>query len=292
MRIKRSIFKPVSRGAYKIESKADESTVYLYDEIGWFGVVAEDFVKDLNAITSKTIHLHVNSPGGAVFDGIAIFNAIKQHKSKVIAHIDGLAASISSIIVMAADEIRISENAYFMIHEPWSMVVGNATDLRKEADLLDKVAGTIMKTYTDKSGKTADEIKPLMEAETWLTAEQSTDFGFADSIEKSEKDDKKKARMATLFDLSAFGNVPEALKIKAEPTAREAEKALRDVGFNKQQAKAILSEGFKEDDRRDADIPEPPSTTEAKRDVERVVAKKRDFVHDLLIRAEMIAPTK
>ena len=289
----RSIFQPNMRGAYEIEAKTDEAVVYLYDEISFWGVSAESFVKDLNAISSGTIHLHVNSPGGAVFDGVSIFNAIKQHKSKVIAHIDGLAASIASVIVMAADEVMMSENAFLMVHEPWSIVAGNSEEMRKEADLLDKVGGTIMKTYTDKSGKDESEIKTLMQAETWMTAQEALDFGFVDSIEISDKDKdkdkKKKKAQATVFDLSAFMNVPEQLKEKKpEPTVREAEKALRDVGFNKQQAKAILAEGFSEN-KRDVEVPEPIPTVEAKRDVEPATVKKKDRVSDLLIRAEIVS---
>lgn len=291
MRMNRSIFKPKARGAYKVEAKADESTVYLFDEISWWGISAEQFVKDLNGISSSVINLHVNSPGGSVFDGVSIFNAIKNHKSKVVAHIDGLAASIASVIVMAADEVKMSENAFLMIHDPWSLVVGTSEDMRKEADLLDKVGGIIAKTYMDKTGKTEEEIKDYMAAETWFTAQDALDAGFIDMIE-SDKKESKKAQSATVFDLSAFGNVPDALKeSKPEPTVREAEKALRDVGFNKQRAKAILAEGFKEDDKRDAEIQKPIPATEAKRDAEPIVAKRKDRIADLLIRAEVLAPS-
>ena len=95
----RSLFKPRAKNSYRIENKAsaDESTVYIYDEIGWFGILAEQFIKDFNAIKSNTIHVRINSPGGSVFDGSSIYNAIKQHKSTTIVHIDGLAASIASI---------------------------------------------------------------------------------------------------------------------------------------------------------------------------------------------------
>jgi len=288
----RSIFKPKARGAYKIEAKADESSVYLYDEISWWGINAEQFVKDMNAIASPTINLHVNSPGGSVFDGTAIFNAIKQHKSKFVAHVDGLAASIASVIIMAADEIRMGEGAFLMIHNPYSLVIGDAEDMRKEADLLDKVTGTIAQTYANKTGKDLEEIKDMMSSESWFTAQEALDAGLVDTIEKDEKEDKKKAAHSNLFDLSAFANVPDKLKeMKLEPTAREAEKALRDVGFSRSQAKAILSEGIKTGQRDVEPEIEPVLEPEAKRDV-LLVVKKKDRVSDLLIRAEMMAPTK
>lgn len=293
MRLNRSLFKPRPRGGYRIENKAEEATIYIYDEISWLGVQAEQFVKDLAALTAPTIHLRVNSPGGSVFDGTAIYNAVKQHKSRVIAHVDGLAASIASVIIMAADEIRMAENAFLMIHDPWSIVMGSAQDMRDEADLLDKVTGTIVRTYTDRSGKDEEAIRDLMAAETWFTAQEALDHGFIHRIEE-ERDAKAQA---ILFDLSAFAHVPDALKgQKAAPTVTDAEKALRDAGFSRKQAKAILADGFHED-QRDADPPEPaPAPAQeprdavpaAPRDVEPPAQPRRDRVADLLIRAERI----
>jgi ATP-dependent Clp protease protease subunit len=293
----RSPFRP-GAGFYRIENKAEETTVYLYDEINsYWGISAQDFVKDLNGITSGTIHLRVNSPGGSVFEGTAIFNAIRQHKAKVIAHIDGLAASIASVIIMAADEIRMGNNAYLMIHEPWSIMAGSADDLRKEADLLDKVGETIAQTYVNRTGKNLDEVKKLMAAETWFTAEEALENGLIDQI-VTEKNAKAQAG---LFDLSIYGNVPEELlnDKKSSPTAKDLEHALRNAGCSTKQAKAILSKGLA-DDLRDVDPPEPPAepvqeprdvVLDVPRDVVQPVAKK-DRTVDLLTRAEMLAPTK
>ena len=252
MRINRSPFKPRAKaGIYKIENKADENeaTVYIYDEIGWFGIMAETFVKEMEAIKAKTVHVRLNTPGGDVFDGTAIANAIKQHKSKTIIHIDGLAASIGSIIALAGDEIHMAENAFFMFHEAWSFVIGNASNMRDEADLLDKIDGVLAKTYAKKTGKEVNEIKDLMSAETWLTAEEALEMGMIDSIEEDEKDEKAKAN---LFDLSVFNNVPEKLKFNEESqkedlTVRDAEKALRDVGFSRNRSKEIIAKGFQDE---------------------------------------------
>ena len=298
MRIQnRSPFRP--RGKFKgakIENKAasDEATVYLYDEISWFGINAEQFIKDLNDITAKTVNIRFNSPGGSVFDGTAVFNAIKQHKSKTITHIDGLAASISSVVALASDEVRMAENAFLMIHDPWSIVIGNAEVMREEADLLDKVGGVIAKTYMDKTGKDEKEIKALMTAETWMNAEEALEMGFIDTIEKTEKDEKAKA---TLFDLSVFANVPDQLKgEKQMPTARDLERILRDAGCTAKQAKVILAEGLK-DDLRDEGLPrdQTPEVEKVQRDVESATQRdvekpkpKKDRTAELLTKGDIL----
>lgn len=295
----RSPFQPrASLTKYKVENKAelDEATVYLYDEISWFGVDAGQFVKDLNDIKAKTIHLRFNSPGGSVFDGTAIFNAIKQHKSKTVSHIDGLAASIASVIALASDEVRMAENAFLMIHDPWSIVIGNADTMREEAEFLDKVGKTIAKTYMDKSGKDEKEIKAMMNAETWLTAEEAKEAGFVDIIE--ENDEKAKA---TLFDLSVFANVPAQLKgDKRTPTARELESILKSSGFSNKQAKEILANGYQDEPLRDEKKVETPPVQDSQRDVEEAAPrdveetpqKKKDRTAELLTRAEVLAPTQ
>jgi len=290
-RPKRSIFKPRAMGTYKVDAatEKEEAIVYLYDEISFFGIDAETFVKDLNALTAKTIHLRVNSPGGSVFDGIAIYNAIKQHKSRIIAHIDGLAASIASVIVMGADEIRAAESAFMMIHRPWSIVIGDAEMMRQEADLLDKVGSTIIKIYGDKSGKAHDEIMDMMGAETWFTGMEALENGFVDSIEEIEED--KKAKVAT-FDLSVFANVPDGLATgKTPPTERELEQILRDAGCSKKMAKIILATGFPEN-LRDVDTEGEDQSVEAqdRRDVD--PATQRDVEQPAIIKESGLTRTK
>lgn len=307
MRIKnRSPFRPrASLSKYVIENKAspEEATVYIYDEIGWFGVLAEDFIKDLNDLTAKTIHIRFNTPGGSVFDGTAIFNAIKQHKSNTVSHIDGLAASIASVIALASDEVRIAENAFFMIHNPWSIVIGDSETMRKEADLLDKVGGTIAKAYTDKSGKSADEVKAMMDEETWLSAEEALEMGFVDAIDEGGNE---KAR-ATLFDLSVFAKGEEMTQIiekrqgesKKEPDKRDAEKALREAGFSRNQALKIVAKGFQDESESqtelaDQDVGDPQNESNApQRDAENAAStdRKKDKTADLLTRAEVLAPS-
>ncbi|MCW6116603.1 head maturation protease, ClpP-related [Lactiplantibacillus plantarum] len=132
----------------------------------------------------KTINLHINSPGGSVFEGIAITNMLKQNNAKVNVYVDGLAASIASVIAMSGDTIFMPKNSMMMIHNPWTMAVGNATELRKQADDLDQITKSSVQTYLDKAGDKLDEatLKQLMDDETWLTADESVSYGLADEV--------------------------------------------------------------------------------------------------------------
>ena len=280
----KSLFNKAKKQSHKIENKVDESTVYIYDEIGKWGVDAKAFAKDFNAIDSKTIHLRVNSPGGSVFDGTTIYNVIKQHKSKVIAHIDGLAASIASVIVLAADEVHMADNGYFMIHEPWSIMAGGADEFRKEANLLEKIGGTIAKAYIGKTDKKEEEILNLMKEETWMTAEEALEHGFVDSIYST--DDEAAKKNTTLFDLTVFNNVPDKLRSKKEITAKSLEAVLKDSGgCTQKQAKSIISEGFKSDQR---DVAEEIPEVKVAKD-QRDVALPKDPVAELLVRGSLLA---
>jgi ATP-dependent Clp protease protease subunit len=282
-RYNRSPFKKRIHNGLKIENKTEESTVYIYDEISFWGISADDFVKELQEISAGIIHVRLNSPGGSVFDGTAIYNALKQHSAKVVVHVDGLAASIASVIAMAGDEVHMGEGSYLMVHDPWSIMIGTADDFRQEADLLDKVGGTISGIYQSKTGKDETEIKDMMAAETWLTADEAVEMGFADKVDKGKE---KKNQVKNLFDLSVFANVPDALREnKGFPTERDIERALRDVGCSQKMAKAILAEGLKDDHRDDASSSEPQAV-EPQRDVEKQTPiKAKDRTAELLIRA-------
>ncbi|HIW90006.1 MAG TPA: Clp protease ClpP [Candidatus Ligilactobacillus excrementipullorum] len=141
-----------------------------------------DGLKEIGDVA--TINLHVNSPGGSVFEGIAIYNMLKQNKATVNVYVDGLAASIASVIAMSGDTIFMPKNAMMMIHNPYMVALGNATELRKQADSLDQVTKSSVVTYLDKAGNKLDEekLKELMDAETWLTAQESVNYGLADEI--------------------------------------------------------------------------------------------------------------
>lgn len=169
---------------YNITTSAEGDTsaeVSIYDAIGGYEINAKQFVDELKDINAETIHLRINSPGGSVIDGNAMFNALQRHPAKVITHIDGLAASMASVIAMAGDEVHMADNALLMIHNPWTMSIGDADELRADADLLDKMSASILSAY-GRSQYEAEEIKNLMDEETWFTAQEAFDAGFVDHI--------------------------------------------------------------------------------------------------------------
>ena len=183
----------------------------IYDEIGdWQGLSAKELVSDLKAISAEDITVRINSPGGSVFDGIAIYNALRYHPSNIHVRIEGLAASIASVIAMAGDTVTMAENSLMMIHNPLGWVGGEAEDMRRTADMLDKATDAIALAYSGKSGTPVDDITPLMSKETWMTAKEAQDKGFVDIVDKP-------VQLAASMDLSIFQQVPDNLK--PEPKA-------------------------------------------------------------------------
>lgn len=158
--------------------------VSIYDEIGFGGVSAKTFLAEIKSYSGQHIHLRINSVGGSVTEGAAIYNALRRHKGGLTVHIDALAASMASVISMAGDPVYIADNAMVMIHNPWSMTMGDADDLRKEADVLDKLKATLVNAYVRKTGRERGEIEAMMDDETWLDATEAVALGFADGIEE------------------------------------------------------------------------------------------------------------
>ncbi len=235
--------------------------VFLYDEIGFWGIDAQSFVKELRGINAPQIDLRINSPGGNVFDGVAIMNAIDQHPAHVVAHIDGLAASMASGIAMAADEIVMSKGAFMMIHDPWSLVIGDADELRASADLLDNIGDVLAQNYADRSGR--DDVRDLMKAETWMNQDEAVDMGFADRVAGDESAE------SNLFDLSIYQNVPAALDLSdSDLSDVDLEKALRKAGASRKQARDTVHavKSLREADDSD------------QRDVDAFVTNLQDFV--------------
>jgi ATP-dependent Clp protease, protease subunit len=190
---------------YSIRAESTGAEVVIYDEIGAYGVSAKGFLAELGALPDATpLALRLNSPGGSVFDAVAIYNAIKRHSGTVTVWIDGIAASAASYIAMAGDEIVMPENAFLMIHDPAGVAMGTAIDMRAMAEALDKIKGSLLQGYAAKSGRSQDEISPLMAAETWLDAKDALDLGFADRIAEP-------VRIAARFDVGRFRNAPPAL---------------------------------------------------------------------------------
>ncbi len=208
---------------YTIRARASGTEVLIYDEIGAYGVSAKGFLAELGALPGDAaIDLRLNSPGGSVFDAVAIFNALKRHTGEVTVWIDGIAASAASYVAMAGDTIIMPENAFLMIHDPSGLVMGTAEDMRSTAEALDKVKGSLIQGYAAKSGKADDEIATLMAAETWLDANDALDIGFIDRIAEPVK-------LAASFDVARFRNAPpelvEAASEPDEPSAPEPQTA-------------------------------------------------------------------
>jgi ATP-dependent Clp endopeptidase proteolytic subunit ClpP len=176
------------RRFYEIKNEAGSTSadVWIYDRIGadlWSeGVDAKSFVQELAALKVDEIALHINSPGGSVFDGQAIYTALRNHPAVVTSYVDGWAASIASVVALAGDTVVMARNALFMIHEPSGAAAGTAADMRKMAEILDAVAETILGVYEAKTGRSRDELMAAMAEETWLSAGEALDWGFADEV--------------------------------------------------------------------------------------------------------------
>lgn len=200
---------------FEVKAEADEATIYLYDAIvsdeltaeWWGGVSKMAFIKELNALTAPVIHLRIDCPGGDVFAARAMERAIREHSSKVIAHIDGYAASAASFLALACDEVVIAKGGFFMIHKAWTFAYGNSDDLLKVADLLDKIDVSLVGTYEQETKLSAAAIETYMAEETWFNAEESLKFGFADSIAED-------AQKSAAWDMSAYAHAPATVQAK------------------------------------------------------------------------------
>tara|TARA_R100000654_G_scaffold17445_1_gene36477 strand:+ start:1203 stop:2204 length:1002 start_codon:yes stop_codon:yes gene_type:complete len=174
--------------------------VYIFDEIGNFGVSAQSFIEEIKSHKGSPMNIHVNCVGGDVFEGMAIYNVIKKRSAKTTVYIEGIAASMGSVIALAADKVIMAENSLFMIHNAWGGATGEARDMMKTAKLLDKISGEIADIYTKKTGMPYDKVKDMMDEETWLSAEEAYELGFVDSISDAIK-------IAAKYDVSKFKNI-------------------------------------------------------------------------------------
>lgn len=209
---------------YRIQTAAKgPAQIHIFDEIGYFGVTASDFAADLAAVKGD-IEVHLNTPGGDMFDGIAIYNTLKQRSDLVSIVIDSLAASAGSFIAMAADpgHLFIGKSASMMIHDAFSMGIGNAQDLREFADMLDQQSDNIAGIYADRSGHPASQWREAMRAETWYVGQEAVDAGLADFVQGSVGA-LAAADLAATWDLSIFAKHPgKPLAPPAEPAAAPA----------------------------------------------------------------------
>ncbi len=185
-------------------TEPSSADVYIYEEIGerWWGggVSAKRFAEQLDELDVDTIRLHLNSPGGAAYEGITIMNSLRRHKARVEVTVDGLAASAASIIAMGGDHVTMNRGAQMMVHDPWGYTVGNSSEMRDFADYLDKLADSLADVYSARTGHGRAHWRQVMEAETWYNAEEAVDAGLAD-----EWVDAVDADAQSSFDLSRFG---------------------------------------------------------------------------------------
>lgn len=196
-----------------------EADIFIYGDIERFEfdystITASTFKEDLDALGDvKTINLYINSLGGSVFEGLAIYNQLKRHKAYIRGYVDAVAASIASVILMAADEIHMPSNSNLMVHNPWLGVVGNAEALRKKADELDRIGQSAIQTYLDKAGDKLEEtkLKELLDAESWLSAAEAQSYGLCDVILEANN----MVASASKEMLARYKNVPEELKQKS-----------------------------------------------------------------------------
>lgn len=200
-----------------------EASLYIYDVIdAYWGVSAAAVIEAISAAgDATTLNVFINSPGGDVFEGRAIMAALGRFQGKTIAHIDSLCASAATSIALACGEVRMSDGAFFMIHNASGLAWGDKTALRETADVLEKVEGAIVNDYTAKTGKDEAQIRAWMDAETWFTAAEAKEHGFVDSITTAPA-------AKNTWNLAAFDKAPKALKepppdpAPADPTTEPA----------------------------------------------------------------------
>jgi len=171
----------------RIEANADAgmATLYLYDEIGpaYYGLIdAASVISALAQFQNLPINLRINCPGGDVFEAFAMYNALARHSGQITVDIDALCASAATVVALAGDKVRIAANAMFMVHNAYTIALGNAGELRKTADTLDQVDGNIAATYAAKTKLPLETLNPMMAAETWMTAADAVAKGFCDEI--------------------------------------------------------------------------------------------------------------
>lgn len=162
--------------------------VYIYDEIGGYGILAADFVRELQAIDEPQITVRISSPGGSVFEALAIYASLKNVEAKVTCIIDGLCASAATVVAMGGDVISTAPGSMWMVHEAWGTTFGNAKDMQQMADLLNKTSANMAEIYAARAGGKPEDWRATMKAETWYTAEEAVSAGLADGLTESSKD--------------------------------------------------------------------------------------------------------
>lgn len=211
---------PTQRFFARMNAKAATADLYIYDVIGdyWGGVTAKAVADCLDkAKGAKTLNVFINSPGGDVFESMAIYNLIKRFDGQKNVHIDGLAASGGSVVAMAGDKIITAHNAMWMIHNAWGVAIGEKKDMLKAAEKLEQIGVIMYETYAKRTGQKVADIQGWCDAETWMDAKTAKERGFSD--ETSEDEGATESAMASFSILDSYKNTPDALRVKARHTS-------------------------------------------------------------------------
>jgi ATP-dependent Clp protease protease subunit len=226
-----------STPAYRMVAKGEDAEIYLYGDIGdsWFGdgITATKFAEDLKALGKvANITVRINSYGGDVFQGLTMYRLLVDHPAKIDVHIDGIAASIASVIAMAGDAVHIAEAGFLMIHNAWGIAAGDATEMRRMADLLEQSSSSIRDVYAGRTGNTDAAIKAWMDAETWFDSQAAVDNNFATDVVENLK-------VAAKFDPSKHRGLKHApAALLGTPNMDEARKRIAAMKFMMDRARA------------------------------------------------------
>ncbi|AZU04103.1 ClpP protease [Glycocaulis alkaliphilus] len=219
----------VANPVFSLSNENGRAVIRIFEEIGHGGVTAKALAGMLAEAGSLPVTLQVNSPGGEVWEGVAMYNLLREHRQPVRVEVMSVAASAASVLIMAAEDIRIARNARLMIHCAWIIALGNADGLREAADLLEQIDGDLARTYAERSGQGVDPVMAMMKAETWMSADQAVELGFADRLLDREADPEP---------------VPANRATCTPQSKRDLERSLRELGFAKAAATAIAAGGY------------------------------------------------
>lgn len=235
--------------------------IFIYDEIGFWGKSAQDFVDELKEVNTRNIHLHINSPGGELFDGLAIYNSLKQHQADVTTFVDALAASAASFIAMAGSEVVMARNATLMIHDGIGLTYGNEEDHLETAQLLSRFSNNIADIYMQKAGGSLDEWRSMMRAESWYSATEAQDAGLVDTVldveDEQAEEETNKWNLAAVFNYAGRDEAPSPKlvreRLKVTNRAKEGSMA---KGTGQPQA---TTEGTGSSDQSSVESDNPPT---------------------------------
>lgn len=224
-----SPLKGVANPVFSLSNENGRAVIRIFEEIGYGGVTAKALAGLLADAGDRPVTLQVNSPGGEVWEGVAMYNLLREHPQPVRVEVLSVAASAASVVIMAADDIRIARNARLMIHCAWIIALGNADGLREAADLLEQIDGDLARTYAERSGQGFDPVMAMMKAETWMSADKAVELGFADRLLDRDADPEP---------------VPANRATPAPQSKRDLERSLREMGYSKAAATAIAGGGY------------------------------------------------